>query len=408
MVKIDSIIPSTIVDSRREPAVSVKLISGSLTTEASVPCGKSKGMFEAFCHTIPRSIEIINEITPKLLDRTFSGQEEFDHFLIETDGTENKENLGVNVTLSLSIAFSRLYSLKSGLNLYNYLGQLADVEKPGFPKLFFNLINGGLHVKEALKPLPFQEYLIVPDEKSPSKATEIAFLFIQELKKNLEKFSGEIHYGDEGGLIVSGDDPEIGLKLLGETLGDLKDKYQGKIDFGLDAASSSLCDGGDEYNWNQVCWTTDELTKLYVKYIENYPILSIEDPFYQDTWNAWAKLNSEVGGKVWVIGDDLTVTNVKRIKKAKETNAINAVLIKPNQIGTVSETIDAVRLVKSYGWKVIVSHRSGETNDSFIADLAYGVAADGLKAGSPLQNERLVKYNRLIEIEKSVQLTNDI
>lgn len=403
MIKLDSIVATSVVDSRREPTIQVTLVSDNISTQASVPCGKSKGMFEAFCHTVPRSIAIVEEITQKIVDRTFSGQNDFDNFLIELDGTANKETLGVNVTLSLSVAFSRLYSQKNNLNLYTTLGGLAEVKTPAFPRLFFNLINGGLHVKPSFKPLPFQEYLVIPDQTSPSKSIETVFKFIETLKQNHKSYSKEINYGDEGGLIVSGEDPEIGLKILNDTRKNFETEREGKIYLGIDAAASSLCEsGGDEYNWDQFCWTTAELDELYQKYATSYPLLSIEDPFYQDAWKPWKELNKKIGAKVWLVGDDLTVTNVERIKRAKQEDAVNAVLIKPNQIGTVTETIAAVKMAKKFGWKVIVSHRSGETNDSFIADLAYGIAADGLKAGSPVQNERLVKYNRLIEIEKSV------
>ncbi|OGY29148.1 MAG: hypothetical protein A3F35_03100 [Candidatus Woykebacteria bacterium RIFCSPHIGHO2_12_FULL_45_10] len=404
MIQLDAIVPRTTADSRGEATVEVTLTSGSFSANASVPCGKSKGSHEAFCHTIPKSIEIMKSITPALLSRTFADPADFDKFVIDLDGTSNKEKLGVNVTLSLSIAVSRLFAQINNLELYTVLGNLAAVAKPSFPRLFFNLINGGLHVRSSLKPLPFQEYLIIPKETSPKKSVAQAFQFIALLKKHLTNYSPEINYGDEGGLIVSGDDPEIGLKFLQEAWKDFGE--QTALDFGVDAASSSLCEGGDEYRWNEACWTTQELTNLYLKFVSNYPILSIEDPFYEEAWKAWAQLNERIGAKVWVVGDDLTVTNVDRIKEAREARSINAVLIKPNQIGTVSETIDAIKLVKSFGWKIIVSHRSGETNDSFIADLAYGVGADGLKAGSPLQNERLVKYNRLIEIEQSLREHN--
>lgn len=406
MVKLDQVFAQPISDSRREKTIEVTLTGGNFSAKASVPCGKSIGMFEAFCHTIPRSLEIISEITPQLLSRSFADQSDFDQFVIDLDGTKNKEKLGVNVTLSLSIAFCRLYAQIENLELYQLLGKLADVDHPGFPRLFFNLINGGLHVQPALKPLPFQEYLIIPEQTSPQNSVETAFEFITAIKDHLKKGEQEIKYGDEGGLIVSGDDPEIGLRFLNDTLNNLKTQLRTKIDLGLDAASSSLCDGSDEYRWNQACWTTAQLSSFYLKFAADYPILTIEDPFYQESWKAWAALNERIGDKVWIVGDDLTVTNVTRIQKAKEENAINAILIKPNQIGTVAETIAAVELAKSFGWKIIVSHRSGETNDSFIADLAYGIAADGLKAGSPLQNERLVKYNRLIEIEKSLTKVN--
>lgn len=401
MIKLNTVVPNTTADSRGSATIEVKLSSGNFSANASVPCGKSKGSYEAYCHTVPKSIEILKKITPALLSKKFADLTEFDKFIIDLDGTTTKKNLGVNVTLSLSIAMSRLYAQINNLELYTILGNMAEVTKPSFPRLFFNLINGGLHVNSSLKPLPFQEYLIIPKETSPKNSVAQALQFIVLLKKHLARYATEINYGDEGGLIISGSDPETGLKLLKEALVDFGE--QSEINFGLDAASSSLCDREDKYSWGEACWTTQELTDLYIKFVSNYPILSIEDPFHEEAWESWATLNEKIGTKVWLVGDDLTVTNVERIKTAKKAKSINTVLIKPNQIGTVSETINAIKLVKKFGWKTIISHRSGETNDNFIADLAYGVGADGLKAGSPLQKERLVKYNRLIDIENSLR-----
>ncbi len=405
MIRLENIEPTIILDSRGEQTVEVSLSTDSFSAKASVPCGKSKGSYEAFCHTVGYSVNLIEKITPQLTGREFTGQEDFDRLILKMDGTENKETLGVNVTLSLSIAFCRLLAKTERLELYSLLRNLADVSTPKFPLLFFNLINGGLHVSESLNPLPFQEYLAIPRETSPKKATQLIYEFIDGLKVCLDERSCPLVYGDEGGFIISGDNPKNGFEIFDDNLRKKSPDFGKNFYFGLDAASSSLWKKIDTYSWRSQNWSSSDLANIYQQLLATYPLLSIEDPFSQESWSDWSNFKKGSSDKVWVVGDDLTVTNVKRMKKAKELDCVNAVLIKPNQIGTVLETLEAVKLAREFGWKIIVSHRSGETTDDFIADLAYGVAADGLKAGSPLQKERLVKYKRLIEIERAVTLT---
>lgn len=399
-MKIDSIEPEIIFDSRHEHTISVTLSSGKVKSSASVPCGKSKGAAEEFCQSPERSYQIIEEISAKLRQKSFGNQVDFDQFLLDLDGTERKTNFGVEVTLSLSFAFARIFALSNQVELYQVLGELAQTKPRNFPRLFFNLVNGGLHVDKELNPLPFQEYLLIPQTTQPKKATNLAFTFLDRLKGVLKNSRKVIHYGNEGGFVVSGDDPETGLKIFHQLLNS--NQNFGEVNFGIDAAASSLWQN-DVYQWRSKSWKKEGLANIYKEITAVYPILSIEDPFQQEAWDDWSELTRDLGEKIWIIGDDLTVTNVKRIEKAHEKNSVNAVLIKPDQIGTVWETVQAIQKAKEYGWKIIVSHRSGETMDSFIADLAFGVGADGLKAGSPLQTERLAKYNRLIEIESSRQ-----
>ncbi len=410
-MRLSSITPKIILDSRLEKTIEVSLTSGNFESKASVPCGKSKGEFEAFCHTAERSVELISEITPKFLKEDFQDQSAFDSLLLTIDGTENKSKLGVNVILSLSIAFCRLFAKANNFELYQLVAQLSESKPKNFPLVFFNLINGGLHVPRSFCPLPFQEYLLIPKSTSPKLSLELTNSFIEVLKQGIIDSGLGINYGDEGGFIISGEDPEIGFQHFHETVVSNKELFLDKVYFGLDVASSSLWrKEKSDYGWDnglvQCQWSSEQLSDVYFNLATKYPLLSIEDPFEQNSWEQWQLLNQKLGSKVWLIGDDLTVTNVSRIKKAEENNAANAVLIKPNQIGTVSETIAAVKLAKIYGWKIVVSHRSGETNDSFISDFAFGISADGLKAGSPLQEERLVKYKRLIEIESSYDQTN--
>lgn len=386
MIKIDRIESRLIPDSRHEDTIEVTLSSETHRVKASVPSGKSKGTFEAVSVSPKKAQDIISTLTEKITKEEFGCLEEFDKFLLAIDGSKDKSNLGANVTLALSIAFIRILASVENRPVHQVLSDIAGTHPNKFPLLFLNLINGGLHVNQDLHPLPFQEYLIVPQTGSPKEALNTAFSFIENLKNIVSKYQKDLIQGDEGGFVVSGNDPELGLQILKEALAE----NNNDIKFGLDVAATNIKE-----------FEPQQLMDKYEEFLNNYPLMSIEDPFAEDDWDSWKIFYQKMDNKIWVIGDDLTVTNTERIKKAGETKAANAVIIKPNQIGTVSETIEAVKLAKSLGWKTIVSHRSGETEDDFIADLAYGVSADGLKAGSPLQKQRLVKYERLIEIENS-------
>jgi enolase len=407
MIKIEAIKPGVLQDSRGEKTIEVTLTSQGFEAKASVPCGKSKGDYEAFCHTVEYSKKLIEDLEPRILKEQFKDQIDFDNYLLNLDGTKNKEKLGVNVTLSLSIAFLRLYSLVNNLEVHQTVSNLSNSKITKFPLLFFNLINGGLHVERSYCPLPFQEYMIIPKTDSPKESLDIVFKFIEKLKQGLIEIGLGIKYGDEGGFVITGEDPEIGFQHFQDVIKNDKELFLNKVYFGLDVASSSLWNQDNNlYGWDngfvQCTWNNEQLSGIYQLLAKRYPLLSIEDPFHQDSWKEWSKLNQTIGGKVWLVADDLTVTNVERIKKAAKEKSANAILIKPNQIGTVSETLDAVKLARTFGWKIVVSHRSGETVDSFIADFAFGIGADGLKSGSPLQEERLAKYRRLLQIEDSL------
>lgn len=399
-VKISQVKAQIIPDSRNQPTIEVTLFSQGHRAQDSVPAGKSTGAYEAKDLSAGEDLKKIHGITEQLLEQEFESIKEFDEFLLKIDGTKDKSNLGADTTLALSIAFARLLSQLQAKPLYQVLGEEVGVKNPKFPKFFCNLINGGLHVDQSLKPLPIQEYLVIPQVDSPKESLNLVLEFISVLGNVVKQRQTELTQGDEGGFVISGDDPELGLQILKEALDqtDLGDKLK----FGLDIAADSFWDKETQkYIWRNTKYTVDELFYKYEAFKENYPLLSMEDPYNEEAYSDWHRVLDNIED-IWVVGDDLTVTNVERIKKAQDEMAANAVIIKPNQIGTVSETLKAVNLAKSYDWKVIVSHRSGETDDDFIADLAYGVAADGLKAGSPLQHQRLVKYQRLINIEESL------
>ena len=399
MAKIEAARGRIIEDSRGEKTIEIDLLSRGREFKSSVPSGKSRGKFEAKPIAPEKALESLERVMRAAGKKDFATQREFDDFLLNLDGTPDKSNLGANLTLALSISFARLLANNENLPLYEFLRRQSAGASSSFPRLLFNLINGGLHVSVSDTPLPFQEYLVVPKTNSPEEALKTGFEFIETLKGVLAPRGEADRFGDEGGFVVSGLDPELGLELLD----DARRVYGDRVDLSIDAAASSLWDARENiYKWRSQTWTGEELLKIYEWIIKRYSLLSIEDPFDEERMEEWQKLSRERGG-VWIIGDDLTVTNVERIKKAAQAQAASGVIIKPNQIGTVSETISAVNLARQFDWKVVVSHRSGETDDDFIADLAYGIGADGLKSGSPLQSERLVKYKRLVQIEKSLR-----
>lgn len=372
-MKIEDIKLKIIPDSRGKDTLEATLRSGNLEASASVPSGKSTGATEVAVLPPQQALTKLSWLISQLKDHQFATLDQFDGMLITLDGTPNKQSLGGNLILVLSMAFARLLAKDANLELFEFLARISGTKEIKMPLCFFNLINGGLHAENSL---PFQEYLLIPQTNSPKESLEIVNRAIELLEEKIQKEYGRVRHGDEGGFAIPSNDPLQGLRLL--------QNIEGKL--GLDVAASTMAE--------------KQSIEFYKSIVEKFPILSIEDPYPEEDWDDFSKITAELGDKIWIIGDDLLTTNVSRIKSAYERKAANAVLIKPNQIGTITETIQAVNLAKSYGWKIVVSHRSGETMDTFIADLAVGVGADGLKSGCPLQKERLVKYQRLVEIER--------
>lgn len=386
-MKITKIEAKTISDSRGDPTLEVELVLDGIVVTSSIPSGKSKGKGEVFVLDPNQAILKLNDIKDQLLANQFESLEQFDQFLIDLDGTEDKHNLGGNLILALSISFTKAWAKLQNLQIFQLISQITNQKRAGIPLCFFNLIEGGVHTKAGL---PFQEYLFVPKTNSAEKSLSMA----QEMVKALAITQKDT--GDEGGFSINSSDPREGIIIL--------NKAQEKLGFddsfiSLDVAASTFYqDGG--YSFSGSMHNRSEMINLYSNFVSSFPILSIEDPFAQEDFEGFGEITKLLGGKVWIVGDDLTTTNSISIKKAHEGKLINAVIIKPNQIGTVTETLKSFLLAKEYGMKVIVSHRSGETMDSFIADLAAGINADAIKSGAPTQKERLVKYQRLIEIEK--------
>lgn len=391
-MKIFSVDLRVIKDSRDADTLEVNLKSDNFAVIASVPSGKSKGKNEVASIDPHQALQKLEWLKKEIQTKDFASVSEFDEFLIKLDGTDDKSNLGGNLILVLSIAFTKLLAKANGLETFELIAEITGKKNPSkFPFLFFNLIGGGLH---AQRSLPFQEYLLVTRFDSPAKGLAYAKSIADKLKVDIGKNFGEVRMGDEGAFAIDSRDPRLGLEVLNRNIDD------SNVSLALDVAASTFFENGS-YNVGGKIMSRDELFSYYQLLTTDYQLLSTEDPFDEEDWQGFSEMTTKLGGKVWVVGDDLTTTNPKRIKLAHEKGAVNTVIIKPNQIGSVTEAIQAALLAKSYGWKIIVSHRSGETMDSFIADLAFGLGADGLKSGAPTQKERLVKYERLIEIESS-------
>lgn len=407
-MKIDEISIKIIPDSRGKDTLEVEFVSSSYSVIASVPSGKSTGKNEVFVLEPIKALEKFESIKSKILEKDFKSLEEFDNFLLELDGTPDKSNLGGNLMLALSIGFTKLLAKSQNLEIYELIshtclpagkvGGVTKIEK--LPLCFFNVINGGLHAPSTplRMNLPFQEYIFVPQNALPSENLNSVMLLLKTLGDKIQSKYEKLAMGDEGGYEVPEKDPEMGLKILKEVMEE-SGQTNGKLS--LDVAASSFFKDG-VYLVGDKVFTKDQLLKSYEKLANSYELLSIEDPFDENDDEGFVNITESLGEKIWIVGDDLTTTNFERIKIMGDKKACNAVIIKPNQIGTVSETIKAVEVARNFGWKIIVSHRSGETYDTFIADLAVGIQADGLKSGCPLQKERLVKYQRLIEIEKLI------
>lgn len=392
-MKILEINLKIIKDSRGEDTLEAEMRSENLSATSSVPAGKSKGKREVISIAPAVALQKLEEVRNEILNVGFPTVLEFDIFLKKLDGTPDKSNLGGNLILVLSICFTKLFAKFNNLATYQLIEEILGKKSEKFPYLYFNLVGGGLHAQNSL---PFQEYLLVTKFNSPAKELSYAELMVEKLKLDIVKNFGELRHGDEGTLSVGSDDPSLGLEILSRNL-DGRD-----VSLALDVAASTFYVDG-VYKIGEKVFDIQQMLDLYRDLAVKFPLLSIEDPFSEDDKQGFVQICQAFKDKIWVIGDDLTATNKELIQEAIDEKQITGVIIKPNQIGTVSETLGAIQLAQSNGLKVIVSHRSGETNDDFIADLAFGVGADGFKSGAPTQPQRLAKYNRLIEIEGDIQ-----
>jgi enolase len=399
-----------ILDSRGNPTVEVDLFTKNGLSRASVPSGASTGKHEALelrdggkrylGKGVLKAVSNVNNvIAEKLVGKDCTKQEEADALMIELDATPNKSKLGANAILAVSMAVCKAGALETKVPLYEYIANLVDSKKLTLPVPQMNVINGGLH---AGIENDFQEHLIIPSgAKSFSDALRMCSETYHVLKKKLkEKFGNSaIHVGDEGGFVPPLKSVDERLDFITEAVEELG--YAKEFTFGIDAAASEFYHDG-KYRILNKDYSVAELLGFYDELCKKFRVISIEDGFSEDDWNAWSMLESKLGEKIQLVGDDLLVTNVKRIKKAIEMDACNALLLKLNQIGNVSEALEAFKLARKTGWNVIVSHRSGSTEETFFADLVVGLDAGQFKYGAPARSERTCNYNQLLRIEEAL------
>ncbi|MCD5389981.1 MAG: phosphopyruvate hydratase [Candidatus Pacebacteria bacterium] len=405
-----------ILDSRGNPTIELEMILDSgMKSWSSVPSGASTGIHEAHelrdgekrmnGKGVRNAIKNIHDIiAPAIIGMNPINQSEIDNKMLELDGTANKSKLGANAILAVSMCVARLGAYCQGKKLYQHIAELSG-QNPKMPRPFFNVINGGMHAGNSL---PFQEFMISPRMDNFADTYYAAAEIYAQLKKNLKtKFGGAATLlGDEGGFAPDHiEDTYEVLDMLMTAVADAG--YAGQVDFALDLAASEFYRDGN-YDLGFKTETSDmksvdEMIALYVDICEKYPIISVEDPFDQDDFSAFAQLRKILAEKnIQVVGDDLTVTSPVRIQTAIEDKSCNSLLLKINQIGSISEAIAAFKLARSENWTVMVSHRSGETTDDFIADFAVGVGAEQVKFGSVARGERVVKYNRLLAISEEL------
>ena len=414
MSKITSLHAREIIDSRGNPTIEVACdLESGAKAGAAVPSGASTGIHEALelrdgdkkrynGQGVLDAVKNVNdEIFNHIKGKEFD-QKSLDETMIKLDGTENKSRLGANAILGVSLDFARACAKENKVELYEYLGTLGDNKSFNLPQPAFNIINGGKHADSGLD---IQEFMLIPtDFPSFKEKVRAASEIIISLRNILKGKGHVVSVGDEGGFAPQLGSNEEALDLIVQAIKDAGYTLD-KVKIGIDSAASSFYKDGKyvlRIAGTEKNMTSNEIVDWYENLIEKYPIISIEDGLAEDDFDGFAKLTSKLGDKITIIGDDLTVTNVKRIEMAIEKKAINSVLIKVNQIGTLTETIEAIQLTKKQGWIPFVSHRSGETTDTFIADLAVGLSCPFIKSGSLVRGERVCKYNRLMEIEEKI------
>lgn len=401
-MKITDIKGVEIRDSRGNPTIEVFVSAGDIVASFQVPSGASTGKTEALelrdetTGGMNKVISIIEEtIKPRLVGYSIFNQQLIDDTLIVLDGTDNKTNLGGNTTIGVSIACAKCAAKAKGVEVYEYLRTLIpkNIESKIAPYLYVNLINGGKH---SHSELAFQEYHVVPQTLDVKEALSMTDKIINELEKIISNNGFALTKGDEGGYAISTPDVILPLKFLKEAV--VNAGFDGQIKYALDVAADSFFNESDNtYKVGGENISKNDLVNIYKNICSTYDILSIEDPFYEEGFDDFREYQIELS-PTFFVGDDLTTTNVERLKHANAENSIKGLIIKPNQIGTLSETINAIMYAQENDIKCIVSHRSGETMDNFIADLAVAYNCFGIKTGSPRAPERAVKYNRLVEI----------
>lgn len=415
---ITDIFAREILDSRGNPTVETEVVlAGKFTARASVPSGASTGRYEAVELRdgdgrysglgVQKAVENVNvKIAPLLQGVNGLEQRAVDKMLLESDGTENKTSLGANAILSVSMAVARAAAMALNIPLYQYLG---GIRPNVMPMPMMNIINGGKHAKNTLD---IQEFMIVPaGAKNFSQGLRMGTEIYHALKTILRKRNLSTGVGDEGGFAPDLKDAAEVFDLLTDAARMAGYEIGKDIFFAMDVAASELYNeekgiyefpGETKMKGENVIRTAEDLLDYYEELVNHYPIISIEDGLNEDDWKGWSNLTKMLGHKIQLVGDDLFVTNTKKLKAGIQQGAGNAILIKMNQIGTVSETMDAIEMAHRNGFRTVISHRSGETEDTFIADLAVAVNAGQIKTGAPCRMERVAKYNELLRIEEQL------
>jgi len=409
MAKIKSVKGRQVFDSRGNPTVEAQVyLENDISASAISPSGASTGAFEAHelrdkdkSNFLGKSVNIAveninNQISNKLKGLDSEDQKHIDKVLIDLDGSENKKNLGANATLAVSLANSKCSALTNNKSLFKNLGKNFSLPIP-----LMNIINGGAHADNDLN---IQEFMIRPaSAKNFTDAIEKCFVVIQNLKILLKSNNMLTNVGDEGGFAPSINSNEEALELIVKAIEKSNYKPGKDLVICLDVAANELINDKGDYSIQSKNFSSvKDNINYYKKLISRYPIKSIEDPFAEEDWESWKKITSELGKDVQIVGDDLFVTNTKRLNKGIKEKSANSILVKPNQIGTLTETLEVISLAKAANFNTIISHRSGDTEDTFIADLASATMSSQIKTGSLARSERIAKYNRLLRIEEEL------
>ena len=407
---IEDVYARQILDSRGNPTVEVDVkLTNGVRGRAAVPSGASTGIFEALelrdgdkskymGKSVQKAVDNVNNIiAPELIGEKASHQKEIDTFMIDMDGTENKSKLGANAILGVSLAVAKAASKAYGMALYRYLGGINALT---LPVPMMNIINGGAH---ADNNIDFQEFMIAPvGAESFSHALEMGCNVFHTLKNVLKNKGMVTSVGDEGGFAPNLKSNSEGIEVILEAI-DKAGYNTNQIKICLDVASSEFYDNGKyELKGEGKTFNNSEMTDFLEEWINKYPIISIEDGMAEQDWEGWEMLTRRVGNRCQLVGDDLFVTNTRRLADGIKRNIANSILIKVNQIGTLSETLDAISMAHATGYTTIISHRSGETEDTFIADLAVAVNSGQIKTGSASRSDRMAKYNQLLRIEQKL------
>ena len=408
MNKITKVHSRQVFDSRGNPTIEAEVFSKNISATAICPSGASTGTYEAYekrdirnkkylGKSVFSAIKLVNsKISKKLKNKNLHDQELIDSLLIKLDGTKQKSNLGANAILAVSIAVKKLSAKIKKIPLYKTFLLKNNFKLP-YPLM--NIINGGVHANNGLR---IQEFMIRPDKaKSFSEAMRMCFLIIQNLKTLIKRNKLSTSVGDEGGFAPMINSNEKALDLIVKAINKSGFKNGKDVSICLDVAANELFKNANYSIHSKKFISVDKTIKKYLKIINKYHIKSIEDPFAENDWTSWNKIMKSVNN-VQIVGDDLYVTNLERLKKGFLNNSSNAILIKLNQIGTVTETLEVIKFAQIIGYKTIISHRSGDSEDTFISDLAVGTNSNQIKTGSLARSERVAKYNQLIRIEEDL------